>query len=246
MRRLIPISICRLCLNKRLYNKFRSYLVLNYLSNGYQPRKKAIRLLISELNISRNTAKSHIAFCIQRGWLGFDNGTIYIRSLDAIRKKEKTTQRASVWLQYKFIKDFKAFCFAALVLQIKKDLRRLQAVEKKRATNQGLNSFYPISGQLLKQRYNISESVSSRLRKRAHELGLLKFKQNLVPFKPQGEILKKEEISHLKTSLDYQISKRLKIVKGVICIQEVILMKSLLTGKNRKESRLKKCQKIES
>ena len=235
--RLIPISLCHLMLRERLYNQFRSYLVLNFNSDGYIYRKEAIRLLMSELGISRNTAKNHLSKCIGKNWLGLNDGKIYVRAIDYIRIKEKATQRQSVWLNYKFIKSFKAFCFAALVTQITKDLRRLNSDQNRGRSHQKVKpSFYPIAGNYIEQKYSISQSVCSRLAFIAKQVGFIDTKDSLIPYSPDGELHTIGEIGFIKSNLPTSVSNRLKVKRGIIYIQMPIKMKSNLVTKRRKRA----------
>lgn len=235
--RLIPIHLCLFALKNRFYNQFRSYLVLNFNGNGYFKRKAAIRLLITELGISRNSAKNHLKALKQRNWVGFNEGTIYVRSIDYIRRKEKATQRQSVWLNYKFLRNFKAFCFASIVTQTTKELRRLRKDELRGTSYQiSKSAFFPIASDYLKQRYGISQPQITKLTALAESNGFIDVKRSMIPFKPNGVIYKAKDIGFVRSSVDEKIAKKLRIKSNIVVEQLPNEMRSILDTKKRRRA----------
>jgi len=220
IKRTVPVELLELSFEENILPLFRTYYCLNMNSNGYVKWRRGIRILIEELKISRNTAKTHIRKLINRNWLGFDekNKTIYIRSIQFIRWKERRRLRFGVRLYYKDLINFREFAFSGLMTKSIKVLRLRENKEGnlKEVPYQKLISLshFPIALKLIKQRYGISKSTASRLRTNSMKLGYINCKSS---FRLERRINQSSVAQIRKHHPEY--GRRLRIRHGRVYIQ---------------------------
>lgn len=182
--RKIPIALCQYALQNRLIRTLQVYTYLNFSFSGkaklpYSEIEKAAK----ELNLSTRTIQNHIKILLALNWLGYNpkSKIYFIRSIDQLRRFLALPARSAAVLYQSNIRDYKAFCVAAVLgnLVNYQKRRRGRFFERSRGRSRQkdkLRLYYPISLSVIAKILKTDISTASRYKHMSQKAGFIQIK----------------------------------------------------------------------
>ena len=184
---LVPVDLCKLCLQEGLVNTTRVHIYLKYITSGKtRITKELINKTSKHLQLDLKTVKKHIDIMYDRNWLGFNpaSGYTFIRGFESLRIIEGFTTRAGSEFLISEINEFKEFCVASFVgyLLNRQKSRLWQSERLKARSSQDCHKACDfrncISNETIGQFLGKSKSTASRYIRSAEKVGYFKVEYN--------------------------------------------------------------------
>lgn len=181
----VPISYCQFLIENGCVNAGKLHVYLKYESNGIFPYKEALRKSSQYYDVSERTIRRWLSQARRYNMIGknTDDNLLFVRGWQYFFNQYKFPKKASYRFKKKDLKDFKTYCYAAVISYM---ATRAQAreTERSRRSDKYVRSYQapawvPMASKAISKTMRVPISTARFYRNKAVDAGYIEKKPNL-------------------------------------------------------------------
>jgi len=242
-RLLPPVELCAYALQTRQVNEFKVYVYLKVICSG-KLHEDDVRFQEAWRHLfkSKKTFKKHLQTLLRLNWVGYNpnSGIYFIRGYDFLRLKHSLTKsKTGVEFNTDYFKNFRQFLSGAVIGQRnnwhwfkkQKSERNLRGRSKQTSTSTSpIRS--GVSNGVIADMFKISRSRACQVKQDAAKAGFITAQKQFAPTSYPVELVRS-----LRTTLDPQEARRLRIIGKTIFVQHYDAIDSHLRYAKRRRDK---------